>query len=48
MTGYNSKIYQINGLTFDDNPEQHVFFWDRFDRLTDKKTQEKTNMVEYF
>lgn len=28
MTDYNSKIYQLDGITFSDNPENHVFHWE--------------------
>lgn len=48
MTDYNSKIYQLDGITFSDNPENHVFHWEQYDKVTDTKTKEKTNMVTYF
>ena len=48
MTAYNSKTYQIDGLTFDDSPKNHTFNWRSYDKLTDTYKDHKSNMCEYF
>jgi hypothetical protein len=48
MTEYNSKSYQIDGIDFKKNPENVIFEWDEFDKLTKRTDRKKSNMIEYF
>jgi hypothetical protein len=48
MTSYNSKAYQLDGITFDQSPFTLEFTWEQYDKLTKTKKTVKTNMVEYF
>jgi hypothetical protein len=48
ITQFNSKSYQIDGLTFSSSPEAHTFSWELYDPKTKTREKQKTNMVEYY
>lgn len=49
ITSYNNSMsYQIDGITFDQTPENHVFSWDMLDKSSKQWVKQKTNLVEYF
>jgi hypothetical protein len=41
ITSYNTKSYQVDGLTFSSTPKTHIFKWKR------NNVDQETNMVEY-
>ncbi len=45
---HNSKVYQIDDISFELTPKSHYFTWTNFDNKTCQKTELKTNVVEYF
>jgi hypothetical protein len=47
MTSHNSKTYQVDGLTWEVTPQDHIFAY-QVKNSEGKKVQHQSNMVEYF
>jgi hypothetical protein len=47
ITLYNSRIYQIDGMTFETTPKNHVFQWVHRHE-NGQKEQYKTNLIDYY
>lgn len=48
ITAYNSRLYQIDDLTYDFSPKTYIFNWTHEDLATKDRKQMKTNIVDYF
>lgn len=48
MTAFNSRSYQIDGITFSKNPMTHTFNWQRINKGNPDPEKMKTNIYDYF
>lgn len=48
ITIFNSRIYQIDGMSFDITPKTHTFSWVKKDPQTGTREQMKTDLMTYY